>query len=94
MSDYYRVQGNYMTSLENNMDINIAQYERNLEAIQFGQEAQSTYVQPPNPELLFASNALNVANTYYSGEAEKTLRGLKTNKEKRNYPNPKPDADK
>jgi hypothetical protein len=37
--------------------MNIAQFERNLEAIQFGQESQSTYVQPPNPELLFASSA-------------------------------------
>lgn len=82
MRDFYRVEGNYISSLNTNLDINIAQYERNLEAIQFGQEAQSTYVQPPNPELLFVSSALNVANSYYSMEAEKELKGLKTNKQK------------
>tara|TARA_B100001094_G_scaffold317122_1_gene359161 strand:+ start:25 stop:615 length:591 start_codon:yes stop_codon:yes gene_type:complete len=85
MKDYYRVEGNYMSSLNTNLDINIAQYERNLEAIQFGQESQSTYVQPPNPELLFVSSSLNIANSYYSMEAEKKMRGLKTNKEKKNY---------
>lgn len=85
MRDYYRVEGNYISSLNTNLDINIAQYERNLEAIQFGQESQSTYVQPPNPELLFVSSALNVANSYYSMEAEKKMRGLKTNQEKKNY---------
>ena len=85
MADFYRVEGNYMSSLNTNLDIDIAQYERNLEAIQFGQEAQSTYVQPPNPELLFASSALNVANSYYSLEAQKELKGLKTNQEKRTY---------
>ena len=85
MRDFYRVEGNYMSSLNTNLDIDIAQYERNLEAIQFGQEAQSTYVQPPNPELLFVSSALNVANSYYSLEAQKELKGLKTNKEKRTY---------
>ena len=83
MADYYRVEGNYMNSLNTNLDIDIAQYERNLEAIQFGQEAQSTYVAPPNPELLFVSSALNVANSYYSMEAQKELKGLKTNKEKK-----------
>ena len=83
MADYYRVEGNYMNSLNTNLDIDIAQYERNLEAIQFGQEAQSTYVSPPNPELLFVSSALNVANSYYSMEAQKELKGLKTNKEKK-----------
>ena len=83
MRDYYRVEGNYISSLNTNLDIDIAQYERNLEAIQFGQEAQSTYVQPPNPELLFVSSALNVANSYYSLEAQKELKGLKTNKQKR-----------
>ncbi|AGE60564.1 hypothetical protein I901_gp32 [Pelagibacter phage HTVC011P] len=85
MRDFYRVEGNYMSSLNTNLDIDIAQYERNLEAIQFGQEAQSTYVQPPNPELLFVSSALNVANSYYSLEAQKELKGLKTNQEKRTY---------
>jgi len=85
MADFYRVEGNYMSSLNTNLDIDIAQYERNLEAIQFGQEAQSTYVAPPNPELLFVSSALNVANSYYSLEAQKELKGLKTNKEKRTY---------
>ena len=82
MADYYRVEGNYMNSLNTNLDIDIAQYERNLEAIQFGQEAQSTYVAPPNPELLFVSSALNVANSYYSLEAQKELKGLRTNKQK------------
>ena len=71
MGDYYRVQGNYNASLQ-----------RNLEAIQFGQEAQSTYLQPPNPALLFASSALNVANTYYSLEFQKENAGLMTNKQK------------
>lgn len=85
MRDFYRVEGNYMSSLNTNLDIDIAQYERNLEAIQFGQEAQSTYVAPPNPELLFVSSALNVANSYYSMEAQKELKGLKTNREKKSY---------
>ena len=80
--DYYRVQGNYNASLQRNLGINIAQFERNLEAIQFGQEAQSTYLQPPNPALLFASSALNVANTYYSLEFQKENAGLMTNKQK------------
>ena len=79
MADFYRVEGNYMSSLNTNLDIDIAQYERNLEAIQFGEESQSTYVQPPNPALLFASSALNVDNTYYSLEAQKELKGLKPN---------------
>ena len=92
MADFYRVEGNYMSSLNTNLDIDIAQYERNLEAIQFGQEAQSTYVQPPNPELLFVSSALNVANSYYSLEAQKELKGLKTNKQKKYY-NSNPNAD-
>jgi len=85
MADYYRVEGNYMNSLNTNLDIDIAQYERNLEAIQFGQEAQSTYVAPPNPELLFVSSALNVANSYYSMEAQKELKGLKSNSQKKSY---------
>ena len=85
LADYYRTQGNYMNALNRNLGINISQYERNLEAIQFGQEAQSTYVQPPNPELLFASSALNVANTYYGLEAQKEARGLMTNQQKKTY---------
>ena len=74
--DYYRTQGNYNSALQNNLKLNINQFERNLEAIQFGQKAQSTYIQPPNPELLFVSSALNVANTYYGLQAQKELRGL------------------
>ena len=74
--DYYRIQGNYNEALKDNLGLNISQFERNLEAIQFGQKAQSTYVQPPNPNLLFVSGALNVANTYYGLQAQKELRGL------------------
>ena len=74
--DYYRVQGNYNSALQENLQLNINQFERNLEAIQFGQKSQSTYVQPPNPNLLFVSGALNVANTYYGVEAMKDARGL------------------
>ena len=85
LGDYYRTEGNYDNALDNNLGINIAQYERNLEAIQFGQESQSTYVQPPNPELLFASSALNVANTYYTQQARKKEAGLMTDAEKRSY---------
>ena len=77
MRDYYRTEGQYITSLNRNMNINIAQYERNLEAIQFGQESQSVYEQPPNPQLLFASAVLNVGNTYYQQKYDKELRGLK-----------------
>jgi len=73
MADYYRTEGNYNSALQRNLGINIAQYERNLEAIQFGQKAQSTYVQPPNPNLLFVSGALNVANTYYGLQVQKEL---------------------
>ena len=72
----YRVQGNYNSALQENLQLNINQFERNLEAIQFGQKSQSTYVQPPNPNLLFVSGALNVANTYYGLEAMKDARGL------------------
>jgi len=82
MRDFYRVEGNYKNSLTNNLGINVSQYRRNLEAIQFGQESQSTYVTPPNPELAFATSVLNVANTYYGLEAEKANRGLQTNREK------------
>ena len=74
--DYYRVQGNYNSALQENLQLNINQFERNLEAIQFGQKSQSTYVQPPNPNLLFVSGALNVANTYYGVQAMKDARGL------------------
>ena len=83
MGDYYRVQGNYNSALQRNMAVNISQFERNLEAIQFGQQAQSTYEQPPNPALAFASASLNVANTYYSMEFQKQQAGLLTNAEKR-----------
>ena len=76
MRDYYRTEGNYNSALQKNLALNINQYERNLEAIQFGQEAQSTYVQPPNPNMLFVSSALNVANTYYGLQVQKQLRGL------------------
>jgi hypothetical protein len=64
------------------MDINISQFERNLEAIQFGQESQSTYLTPPNSKLLFATQALNVANTYYSLKFQQQNAGLMTGKEK------------
>ena len=74
--DYYRTQGNYNSALQRNLQLNVNQFERNLEAIQFGQQAQSTYVQPPNPNLLFVSGALNVANTYYGLQVQKELRGL------------------
>ena len=76
MRDYYRTEGNYNSALQRNLELNINQYERNLEAIQFGQEAQSTYVQPPNPNMLFVSSALNVANSYYGLQVQKELRGL------------------
>jgi len=77
MRDYYRTEGQYITSLNRNMNINISQYERNLEAIQFGQKSQSVYEQPPNPQLLFASAVLNVGNTYYKQKYDKDLAGLK-----------------
>ena len=83
MRDYYRTEGNYRNALNNNMNINISQFERNLEAIQFGQKAQMTYETPPNPHLLFATQALNVANTYWSLESQKEMKGLMTNAEKR-----------
>ena len=76
MRDYYRTEGNYNSALQRNLQLNVNQFERNLEAIQFGQKSQSTYVQPPNPNLLFVSGALNVANTYYGVEAMKDARGL------------------
>ena len=77
MRDYYRTEGQFTNSINRNMNINIAQYERNLEAIQFGQQSQSVYEVPPNPELLFASAVLNVGNTYYQQKYDKELRGLK-----------------
>ena len=77
LGDYYRIEGNYKSSLAKNMDINFSQYERNLEAIQFGQEAQSTYLTPPNSHLLFASAALNVANSYYNLQRTKEAEGIK-----------------
>ena len=83
LANYYRTEGNYRNALRNNMDINISQYERNLEAIQFGQESQMTYEVPPNHNLLFATQALNVANTYYSLEVAKEMRGLQTQSDKR-----------
>lgn len=83
LADFYRTESNYKASLARNLDINVSQFERNLEAIQFGQEAQSTYVQPPNPTLLFASAVGNVANTYYGIEMQKQNMGLMTNYEKR-----------
>jgi hypothetical protein len=76
LANYYRIEGNYRNAIRNNMAINISQFERNLEAIQFGQEAQSTYVTPPNSSLLFATQALNVANTYYSLQWQKEKLGL------------------
>ena len=76
MRDYYRTEGNYNSALQRNLQLNVNQFERNLEAILFGQKAQSTYVQPPNPNLLFVSSALNVANTYYGLQVQKELRGL------------------
>ena len=88
MADFYRTQGNYNASLTRNLQINESQFRRNLEAIQFGQESQSTYVTPPNPELNFATQALNVANTYYTLEYNKEKAGLLTNAQKRNqFPN-------
>ena len=83
LANYYRTEGNYRNAIRNNMAINISQYERNLEAIQFGQEAQSTYVSPPNPNLLFATQALNVANTYYSLQFQKQNAGLMSGSEKK-----------
>ena len=82
LANFYRQEGNYKASLQRNLAINISQYRRNLEAIQFGQKAQSTYTQAPNAPLLFASNALNVANTYYGIEYQKELMGMKSQRQK------------
>jgi len=83
LAGYYRTEGRFRNAIRNNMAINISQFERNLEAIQFGQEAQSTYVTPPNPNLLFATQALNVANTYYSLQFAKQKYGLMSGKDKK-----------
>ena len=77
LANYHRTEGNFRNAIRNNMNINISQFERNLEAIQFGQESQSVYEVPPNPQLLFASAVLNVGNTYYQQKYDKELRGLK-----------------
>ena len=76
LANYQRTEGNFRNAIRNNMNINISQFERNLEAIQFGQESQSTYLTPPNSKLLFATQALNVANTYYSLQFQKQNAGL------------------
>jgi len=83
LANYYRTEGNYKTAIQNNMNINVSQFERNLEAIQFGEESQQVYVPTPNPNLLFATQALNVANTYYSLQFQKQNAGLMTTKEKK-----------
>jgi hypothetical protein len=85
LRDYYRTEGKYRNALRNNMAINVSQFERNLEAIQFGQESQMTYEVPPNHNLLFATQALNVANSYYSLEVAKEMRGLQTGSQKRGH---------
>ena len=82
LANYYRTEGNFRNAIRNNMNINISQFERNLEAIQFGQESQSTYLTPPNSKLLFATQALNVANTYYSLKFQQQQAGLMTGDEK------------
>ena len=87
LANYYRTEGNYKTAIQNNMNINISQYERNLEAIQFGQESQQTYLTPPNSNLLFATQALNVANTYYSLQFQKQNAGLMDSTDKTNQKN-------
>ena len=77
LGDYYRIEGRYKASLDRNMDINVSQYNRTLEAIQFGQESQSTYLTPPNSNLLFASAALGFANNYYNFQNRKENEGIK-----------------
>ncbi len=83
LANYYRTEGNYKTAIQNNMNINVSQFERNLEAIQFGEESQQTYLTPPNPNLLFATQALNVANTYYSLKFQQQNAGLMSDAEKK-----------
>ena len=82
LANYYRTEGNFRNAINNNMQMNVSQFERNLEAIQFGQESQSTYETPPNSKLLFATQALNVANTYYSLKFQQQQAGLMTGDEK------------
>ena len=83
LDNYYRTEGNFRNAIRNNMDINVSQFERNLEAIQFGQESQSTYLTPPNSKLLFATQAINLGNTYFDLQFKKQNAGLMTNKQKR-----------
>ncbi len=85
LANYYRTEGNFRNAINNNMQMNVSQFERNLEAIQFGQESQSTYETPPNSALLFASSALNTANSYFSMTSGMENAGLKTPSQKRNY---------
>ena len=77
LGDYYRIEGRYKASLDRNMDINLSQYNRTMEAIQFGQESQSTYLTPPNSKLLFASAALGFANNYYNLQRTKQNQDIK-----------------
>jgi len=77
LGDYYRIEGRYKASLDRNMDINVSQHERTMEAIQFGQESQSTYLTPPNSNLLFASAALGFANNYYNFQNRKEREDIK-----------------
>ena len=77
LGDYYRIEGRYKSSLDRNMDINLSQHDRTMEAIQFGQESQSTYLTPPNSNLLFASAALGFANNYYNLQSTKQNQGIK-----------------
>ena len=85
LANYYRTEGNFRNAINNNMKMNVSQFERNLEAIQFGQESQSTYETPPNSALLFASSALNTANSYFSMTSSMQNAGLKTPSQKRSY---------
>ena len=85
LANYYRTEGNFRNAINNNMKMNVSQFERNLEAIQFGQESQSTYETPPNSALLFASSALNTANSYFSMTSGMQNAGLKTPSQKRSY---------
>ena len=77
LGDYYRIEGRYKSSLDRNMDINLSQHDRTMEAIQFGQESQSTYLTPPNSNLLFASAALGFANNYYNLQRTKQNQDIK-----------------
>jgi hypothetical protein len=77
LGDYYRIEGRYKASLDRNMGINMSQHRRTMEAIQFGQESQSTYLTPPNSHLLFASAALGFANNYYSFQNRKQREDIK-----------------